>query len=119
MTEPTRTDIIRAYEALDDICNLVIMGRGYPANEYRNLILAALPPRPQPTMAEIEWDDDQYFLAEVKTESGMTAVMLHCVSDTQILCLHKEYGTYRAYNLASDQLIPTGKRYTLTEVQDD
>ena len=118
MTEPTRTDIIRAYEALDDICNLVIMGRGYPANEYRNLILAALPPHPQPTMAEVEWDDDEHYLAEAEQNIHGKVIMLGLDENGMI-----EYFTPHSRECRYDAayrktLTPTGKRYMLTEVQE-
>lgn len=118
MTEPTRTDIIRAYEALDDICNLVIMGRGYPANEYRNLILAALPPKPQPTMAEIEWDDDLHYLAEAENVEWGTVIMLRYERGFDRIQIF-DTGTPNKFGFALPaSLTPTGKRYTLTEVQE-
>lgn len=113
MTNPTRTDIIRAHEALDDICNLVIMSRGYPANEYRNLILRALPPEPHPTMAEIEWDEDLHYLAEAEHKDGRTVIMLTRDSSTRINFIWNELidSTY------PQNLTPTGRLYTLKEVQ--
>lgn len=118
MTEPTRTDIIRAYEALDDICNLVIMGRGYPANEYRNLILKALPPKPRPTMADVEWDDDVHYLAEATHLVYETVLMLGRDSDDAIKFLALNRADSKTVWGQPRDLTPTGRRYTLTEVQE-
>lgn len=119
MTETTRTDIIRAYEALDDICNLVIMGRGYPANEYRNLILAALPPRPRPTMAEVEWDDDKHHFAEAEHPIYGKVIMLFQSPNTgNIYFTYLGSGEQNYVYSLPECLTLTGKRYTLTEVQE-
>jgi len=64
MTNPTRQEIVNAYEALSDITYLAdtylssISGRLDETRELRQTILRALPPLPRPTMAEVEWDDD-------------------------------------------------------------
>ena len=118
MPSPTRQEIIDAYEMLD-----VLLGFSEDRNpdlvpERRSIIEKALPPRPQATMAEIEWDDDKHYLAEAEHDSLGKVVMIHPAPDTRIRCLRKGYGPYRVYNLIPAHLTPTGKRYTLTEVQE-
>lgn len=122
MPNPTRQEIIDAYEMLD-----VLLGFSEDRNpdlvpERRSIIEKALPPRPQATMAEIEWDDDKHYLAEaeVRTESegGVKVVMLNPTPSRNVLCLHRAYSTPRAYRVSPAHLTPTGKRYTLTEVQE-
>ena len=80
-----------------------------------NFILANTPTS---SMAEVEWDDDKHFMAEVETGKGLKAIMLHPVPDMGILCLHKAYGTHRTYYCKADYLTPTGRRYELKEVQE-
>lgn len=118
MSEPTRQEIIDAYEMLD-----VLLGFSEDRNpdlvpERRHIIEKALPPRPQPTMAEIEWDDDRHYLAEADHATTRKVIMLHPTSDGKIECLNKWDGLYRIYWLTPEYLTPTGRRYTLTEVQE-
>lgn len=61
MSKPTRQEIIRAHEALSDLTYLAdkyitsTLGGLDETRKLRQSILAALPPKPQPTMAEVEW----------------------------------------------------------------
>ncbi|WP_413462111.1 hypothetical protein [Corynebacterium kefirresidentii] len=71
-----------------------------------------------PTMAEVEWDDDKHYLAEADHAAIGKVIMLHPASDAEIECLNKRHGLYRVYSLTPTYLTPTGKRYTLTEVQE-
>ena len=63
MTEskPTHEEIIAAHEALEKLCDRLPATRSA-----KESILRALPPKPQLTMAEVEWDDDKHYLAEAK-----------------------------------------------------
>ncbi len=85
---------------------------------FREVVLVVLPPRPRPTMAEVEWDDDKHYLAEAEHVTLGKVVMMHPAPDMRIRCLRKWYGPYRVYSLTTAYLTPTGKRYTLTEVQE-
>lgn len=118
MTEPTREQIAAAYEALESLTDTCIHSSDL-AEELQELVLLALPPKPQPTMADVEWDDDKHYLAEAQSISGIKVVMLHRVTDTQILCLGKGNSGHWTYYYSPEALTLTGKRYTLTEVQDD
>lgn len=80
-----------------------------------NFILANTP---TPSMAEVEWDDDKHYLAEAEHVTLGKVIMLHPAPDEEIQCLCKWYGPCRAYSLSSALLTPTGRRYTLTEVQE-
>ncbi|MDK8898159.1 hypothetical protein ACUY2G_12260 [Corynebacterium guaraldiae] len=119
MTNPTREDIIRAHDALDAVCDLVTELRGFSANVYRNLILAALPPRPQPTMAEIEWDDDEHYLAEAEHKSCGKVIMLGPDEEGLIEFFIPEACASRYDAAYPGSLTLTGRRYELAEVQDD
>ncbi len=118
MSSPTRQEIIDAYEMLD-----VLLGYSEDRNpdlvpERRSIIEKALPPRPQATMAEVEWDDDKHYLAEADHATTRKVIMLHPTSDGKIECLNKWDGLYRIYWFTPAHLTPTGKRYTLTEAQE-
>ena len=122
--KPTRQEIIDAHYALE---NLEYVARksaeSTEEKDYctrkRNLILQALPPIPQPTMAEVEWNDDEHFLAEAEDESCSSVIMLQQSKETgNIQAILK--GTIKSYLIYQrpEHLTPTGKRYTLTEVQE-
>lgn len=114
MPNPTRDQIISAHEALETLCARV--PEETPVYAMKSLILAALPPRPQPTMAEVEWDDDKHYLAEAEHADGYTVIMLSAEPGI-VQTFH--YGEVdRARYSFPEDLTPTGKRYTLTEVQE-
>ena len=80
MTNPTHQEIIAAHEALDTLCRET--GVKTPVNALKWLILKALPPKPHPTMAEIEWNDDEHFLAEAEDESCSVLSRGECATST-------------------------------------
>lgn len=120
MSSPTRQEIIDAYEMLD-----VLLGYSEDRNpdlvpERRSIIEKALPPRPQATMAEVEWDDDKHYLAEAKYETYGSVIMLgrSSYNSDLIECLVPHFLEGRGVRIHEGNLTPTGKRYTLTEVQE-
>lgn len=123
MPNPTREDIIAAHEAAEKLAKLAARQVSYAtdeeiANSWKKQILAALPPKPQPTMAEFEWDDDKHYLAEAKHPFYGQVLMLGLDEDGLIeFFIPKAYACrYEAAH--PESLAPTGKRYTLTEVQE-
>ncbi|WP_408931113.1 hypothetical protein ACKFRM_06730 [Corynebacterium sp. YSMAA1_1_D6] len=117
MSNPTRQEIIDAHEALTTLYARA-MGVA-PSRALRERILAALPPKPRPTMAEVEWDDDLHYLAEAEHPIYGKVIMLFQSWNSGYI-----YFTYRSgseqchvYSMPAD-LTPTGRRYTLTEVQE-
>lgn len=113
MTKPTHQEIIDAYDALDTLCDRVPATRSA-----KERILKALPPKPQPTMAETQWNEDKHRLAEAEYVNGGTVMMLtmHKKCD-EIKCLTTADDSFRIVYLKPDHLIPTGKRYILAEVE--
>lgn len=112
MSQPTRQEIIDAIERriLDaphhDFGQEVLGGR----------ILAALPPNLPLSMADIEWDDDEHYLAEAEVGT-IKLVMLRTDPSGWIRGFHPETGQIMA--IADPAVITlTGKRYQLTEVQE-
>lgn len=108
-SQPTRQDIITAHEALEKLCDRLPATRAA-----KESILRVLPPKPQPTMAEVEWDDEEHYLAEAKHIHSGRVIMLASKEDHGIKCFKKDNGY--TFTACSHFLKPTGKRYALTEV---
>ena len=119
----TPQEIIDAHEALDCLTYLAesfalsVSGDRDDIKKLQQTTLAALPPKPHPTMAEVEWDDEEHYLAEAETESGVKVVMLSQHEDF-IRCIQPPNAGDVVIGLPSEDLIPTGRRYTPTEVQE-
>jgi len=125
MPNPTRQEIIDAYTAVTTLARLAEEFTPVRVEEHKEIndlhlaVRAALPPKPQPTMAEIEWNDDEHFLAEAEDESCSSVIMLQQSKETgNIQAILK--GTIKSYLIYQrpEHLTPTGKRYTLTEIQE-
>ena len=119
MPNPTRAQILNAHEALEELKNVALNAADFCGDTEKYLawkseIIAALPPRPQPTMAEVEWDDDKHYLAEAETEMGTKVIMLWETTTERIAIIEDGVMGYVRHEV----LTPTGRRYTLTEVQE-
>lgn len=115
MPNPTREEIIEAHDALEALCKRLPGTR-----RAKMTILAALPPKPQPTMDKIAWDDDKHYLAEAEHPEYGQVVMLSMSSlSGEVFTFFREDGVIYTPCVLPKNLTPTGKRYTLTEVQDD
>lgn len=68
-----------------------------------------------PSMAEIEWDDAEHYLAEAENEYGDRVVMVERDGD-EIVCVTP--GSIRSFRRLAIGLWPTGKRYRVEEVAD-
>ena len=124
MPNPTRQEIIDANTALEKLNHLAWNGSEDMYDKrlcalWKKQILAALPPIPQPTMAEVEWDDDKHYLAEAESEEFGRAIMLQKGTNQLITCFLLENPNYRVIVFFPKDLTPTGKRYTLTEIEND
>ena len=125
MPNPTRQEIIDAYTAVTTLARLAEEFTPVRVEEHKEIndlhlaVRAALPTLPRPTMAEVEWNDDEHFLAEAEDESCSSVIMLQQSKETgNIQAILK--GTIKSYLIYQrpEHLTPTGKRYTLTEVQE-
>lgn len=124
MTNPTRQEIIDAYDALEILYDLVEVlsftdSETHLARKHCATVLAALPPKPQPTMADVEWDDDEHYLAEAETPDLVGKVVMLRKTESGLI----EFTMTTCTPLTKgctwpEKLTPTGKRYTLTEVQE-
>lgn len=122
MPNPTRQEIIDAHDALGELRALAESNpprHDTHAEKLEGHIFAALPPLPQPTMAEVEWDDNKHYLAEAEHPTSGKVVMVFYTEDTYIYVLVTDEDETYGYLASPSNLTPTGKRYTLTEVQDD
>lgn len=122
MTQPTRQEIIDAHKALEYLIKNLYdlpLEEAKHTTSYERLA-KFLPPRPQTTMAEIEWDDDKHYLAEAMHPEHNEVLMLvkHCFSGNIGFLYKDEDGYNDILYTAPENLTPTGKRYTLTEVQE-
>lgn len=120
MTNPTRQEILDAHEAAEKLAKLAARQVSYAtdeeiANSWKKQILAALPPKPNPTMAEVEWDDDKHYLAEANYPYHGRVIML---SEKDGWIHYFDERERDVYDALASTLTPTGKRYTLTEVQE-
>lgn len=115
MSEPTRKEIINAYNTLEALCARLPATRAA-----KETILKALPPKPQPTMAEVEWDDELHYLAEAEHPGWGKVIMLgiNPVSGVVRTFTKKDGACYYPC-VPPKSLTPTGKRYTLTETAND
>lgn len=114
MTNPTRQEIINAYSALDDLRDNALEWEGIKAQKQYDAVLKILPPIPRPTMAEVEWDDDEHYLAEAEFKGYGPAIMLWETTSERISVIRGGL----VWAACREELTPTGKRYTLTEVQE-
>lgn len=70
------------------------------------------------TMAEVEWDDDLHYLAEAEHAIFGKVIMLRLNAHNPIDFIAPECYASRFKDTSPGNLTPTGRRYTLTEVQD-
>lgn len=125
MTQSTRQEIIDAYTAVTTLARLAEEFTPVRVEEHKEIndlhlaVRAVLPPLPQPTMAEVEWDDELYYLAEAEHTDFGKVIMLGLNAYSMIDFFAPERYASRFKDTHPANLTPTGKRYTLTEVQDD
>lgn len=104
---PTRQEILEAHEALEKLCQRLPATRAA-----KETILRALPPLPRLTMAEIEWDEEEHFLAEAEHPNWGKVVMLY-EFDEFISFMQTSDGPKVALGDVKERFTPTGRRYVL------
>lgn len=117
MTDPAPEEITKAYAALFGLADFAVTQaedkeEADMMRAYNNHILKALPPKPQPTMAEVEWDDDKHHLAEAEDEHGIRMIMVSDELDF-IRCMQPPNAGGIVLGVPKKDLTPTGRRYTL------
>ena len=123
MPNPTRAQILNAHEALEELKNVALSAADFCGDTEKYLawkseIIAVLPPKPRPTMAEVEWDDDKHYLAEAESDIFGTVIMLSKNEDGHIEFFVPKEKSSRTDESLTRTLTPTGKRYELKEIQE-
>ncbi|MDK7047775.1 hypothetical protein QP324_04190 [Corynebacterium sp. UMB0012] len=123
MTTPTRQDIINAHDSLEELKRAALKSADFCGDTDHFLmckdeILKVLPPKPRPTMDEVEWDDGEHFLAEAEQNIHGQVIMLGLDENGLIEYFVPRFHAQRYDAARPDTLTPTGRRYTLTEVQE-
>lgn len=122
MPNPTRQEIIDAHTALENLSDLAFIGadsvnKEALANIWKDEIKRVVPPKPHPTMAEVEWDDDKHYLAEAE-HPGWGKVIMLGIGEEKLIDVFIPHLRKSNCIVLREALTPTGKRYTLTEVQE-
>ena len=121
MPNPTRAQILNAHEALLELQSLAEDSLQSDTATIRTLgehIVTVIPPLPRPTMAEVEWDDGEHFLAEAEQNIHGQVIMLGLDENGLIEYLVPRFHAQRYDAARPGTLTPTGRRFTLTEVQE-
>lgn len=124
MPNPIREEIINAHDALSSLTYLAdnyissTSGGGDEVRELRQAIIKALPPRPQPTMAEIEWDNDKHRFAEAENPDHGEVIMLNVSQISgKVRIFFNQYGEFYLGYASPENLTPTGRKYELKEIE--
>lgn len=124
MTELNREQIEAAHYAVERLARLARKPGIVPLNEgvvedYQEMILKALPPKPRLTVADVGWDNEKHRFAVAEHSDYGEVIMLQSDLTTgQVRILLNDYGEFHMPYASPQNLTPTGKRYTLTEVQE-
>lgn len=112
-------EICAAYEALDELFSSAMKEEGFAAEAHYQTVIDALPPKPKPTMADIKWDYSEHFLAEAEYGEHTLVVMVKKNMEGNIECFIPKSSEQRLVLFRPKELVPTGKHYTLKEVDND
>ena len=114
MANPTRQEILEAHDALGKLSFLVedlaaTVEEARRAWNYHDSVLAALPPKPELTTAEIGWDNDEYYLSEADHSAYGLVIMIGEGIAPDTIRVVRAGG--HACEVAAGDLTPTGHRY--------
>lgn len=76
-----------------------------------DIVLAHIKP---PTMADVEWDHDKYYLAGATDANGFEVIMHSWDGSEEIATIRPGDDAHDGFHLAAD-LTPNGKKYQLVE----
>lgn len=122
MSNPTQQEVTDAHNALNKLFTLV---KHPPITRYdlndadklREIVRKALPSRPVPTMAEVEWDDDKHRLAEAEDATQGKVIMMRKLNELIIEVINPRNRT-KAHSIAfCEDLTPTGRRLTFVDTK--
>lgn len=121
MTDLTRQEIIDAHQVVKDYIEHELDVAHNEADikealRRDELLLKFLPPLPRLTMAEVEWEDWEHYLAEAEHSKYGNVIMVSKDRDTGEIYYLRWGSTGRLMVLAAPaDLTPTGRRYVLQE----
>ena len=117
MTSPTRQEIIEAHAAVEGLTNAALPTADFCGDKDKFLmwqkeINKLLPPKPEPTLAEIGWDNDNYYLAEAEHSAYGLVIMIGEGVAPDTIRVVRAGGN--VCEVADGDLIPTGHHYVRT-----
>lgn len=126
MTKQSHQDIETAHASLRELHRLakaapMLFVKDFSfdkQNELLDNVLKVLPPIPKLTMAEVEWDEDEHYLAEAEHPDYGSVIMLSKGVEPgviHVMC----YGDKgdRVIQADTEDLTPTGRRFILTDLR--
>lgn len=119
MPKHAREEIYEAHDALEYLVqNLydISFEEAKDTDSYKKLA-KFLPPKPRPTMNRIAWNDDMHYMAEAYHIVFGEVYMLEPEGERTSCCVNP-LCKHEVLSVRRRDLAPTGKRYTLTEVQE-
>ena len=124
MTKSSYRDIETAHASLRELHRLakaapmLFIKDFSKQNELLDDVLKVLPPIPKLTMAEIEWDDDEHYLAEAEHPDYGSVIMLSEGVEPDVIHVmcYGDKGD-RVIQADTEDLTPTGRRFILTDLR--
>lgn len=115
MANPSRQQIIEAYEALEELRDGAREQIGLTADAKYDTILEVLPSKPELTMADVEWRDSKHYLAEAE-HTGYGKVVMLRPDGPRIVVWPVAWAPGRSSTAAREHLTLTGRKYELKEI---
>lgn len=124
MTKSSYRDIETAHASLRELHRLakavpmLFIKDFSKQNELLDDVLKVLPPIPKLTMAEIEWDDDEHYLAEAEHPDYGSVIMLSEGDEPGVIhAMCREGKVDRVLQVSDECLTLTGRRFVLTDLR--
>lgn len=124
MTKQSHQDIETAHASLRELHRLakaapmLFIKDFSKQNELLDDVLKVLPPIPKLTMAEIEWDDDEHYLAEAEHPDYGLVIMLSEGDEPGVIhAMCREGKVDRVLQVSDECLTLTGRRFVLTDLR--
>lgn len=124
MTKQSHQDIETAHASLRELHRLakatpmLFIKDFSKQNELLDDVLKVLPPIPKLTMAEIEWDDDEHYLAEAEHPDYGLVIMLSEGDEPGVIhAMCREGKVDRVLQVSDERLTLTGRRFVLTDLR--
>lgn len=126
MTNPSHRDIETAHASLRELHRLsktapMLFIRDFnfdKQNELLDDVLKVLPPIPKLTMAEVEWDEDEHYLAEAEHPDYGLVIMLSEGNEPGVIhAMCCEDKVDRVLQVSAECLTLTGRRFVLKDLR--